>query len=104
MGWTDGVAIRPTPVVGGVGLIEDVSKIATLKGAQPGDSIILIGDIENAHLGASLYAREWLGLKGESLGPPPPVPTMPTEFQPDQVFGQWSAGRKMMQKLRILRH
>ena len=69
---TDGVGIPPTPVVGGVGLIEDVSKIATLKGAQPGDLLILIGET-TGHLGASLYAREWLGLKGEALGPPPPV-------------------------------
>jgi len=69
---TDGVAIPPTPVVGGVGLIEDVSKIATLKGAQPGDVLILIGETKG-HMGASLYAREWLGLKGEALGAPPPI-------------------------------
>ncbi|MEL6956027.1 MAG: phosphoribosylformylglycinamidine synthase subunit PurL [Pseudomonadota bacterium] len=69
---TDGVGIPPTPVVGGVGLIEDVSKIATLKGAQPGDALILIGETKG-HLGASLYAREILGLEGDALGPPPPV-------------------------------
>ena len=69
---TDGIAIPPTPVVGGVGLIEYLSKTATLKGAQPGDALILIGETKG-HLGASLYAREWLGLKGEDLGPPPPV-------------------------------
>lgn len=69
---TDGIAIPPTPVVGGVGLIEDVSRIATLKGAQPGDVLIVIGETRG-HMGASLYAREWLGLKGEALGAPPPV-------------------------------
>lgn len=69
---TDGRAIPPTPVVGGVGLIEDVSKIATLKGAQPGDVLILIGETRG-HLGASLYAEQILGLKGDALGPPPPV-------------------------------
>ena len=69
---TDGVGIPPTPVVGGVGLIEDVSKVATLKGAQPGDVLILIGETKG-HLGASLYAREILGLKGDEAGPPPPV-------------------------------
>ena len=69
---TDGVGIPPTPVCGGVGLIEDVSKIATLKGAQPGDALILIGETKG-HLGASLYAREILRLEGEALGPPPPV-------------------------------
>jgi phosphoribosylformylglycinamidine synthase II len=69
---TDGISIPPTPVVGGVGLIEDVSKIATLKGAQPGDVLILIGETKG-HMGASLYAREILGLEGEDAGPPPPV-------------------------------
>ena len=69
---TDGVGIPPTPVCGGVGLIEDVSKIATLKGAQAGDVLVLIGET-TGHLGASLYAREILGLEGEALGPPPPV-------------------------------
>jgi phosphoribosylformylglycinamidine synthase len=69
---TDGRAVPPTPVVGGVGLIEDLSKTATLKGAKDGDALILIGEAPG-HLGASLYARVWLGLKGEELGPPPPV-------------------------------
>ena len=69
---TDGVAIPPTPVVGGVGLIEDVSKSATLKGAQPTDRVVLIGQT-TGHLGASLYSRVWLGLKNEGLGPPPVI-------------------------------
>ena len=69
---TDGVAIPPTPVCGGVGLIQDVAKTATLKGAQAGDVLILIGETIG-HMGASLYAREILGLKGEALGPPPPI-------------------------------
>ncbi|WP_084397829.1 phosphoribosylformylglycinamidine synthase subunit PurL [Henriciella aquimarina] len=69
---TDGKAIPPTPVVGGVGLIEEVSKVATLKGAQDGDLIFVLGG-QGGHLGASLYAREWLGLNGDELGPPPSV-------------------------------
>ena len=69
---TDGKSIPPTPVVGGVGLIEDVSKITTLKGAQAGDVLVLIGETKG-HMGASLYAREILGLEGDALGPPPPV-------------------------------
>ncbi|MEM9053946.1 MAG: AIR synthase-related protein, partial [Pseudomonadota bacterium] len=69
---TDGIGIPPTPVVGGVGLIEDLDKVSTLKGAQPGDTLILIGETKG-HLGASLYAREILGLDGEEAGPPPPV-------------------------------
>ncbi|MEO1190022.1 MAG: phosphoribosylformylglycinamidine synthase subunit PurL, partial [Pseudomonadota bacterium] len=69
---TDGIAIPPTPVVGGVGLIEDLDKVATLKGAQAGDVLILIGETKG-HLGASLYAREILGLDGDEAGPPPEV-------------------------------
>lgn len=69
---TDGVAIPPTPVVGGVGLIEDLSKIATLKGAQDGDLAFMIGP-DGHELGASLYAREVLSLKGADLGAPPVV-------------------------------
>lgn len=69
---TDGKAIPPTPVVGGVGLISDLTKTATLKGAQAGDALMLIGEARG-HLGASLYARQWLGLKGDVLGPPPVV-------------------------------
>ncbi|MEM7767154.1 MAG: phosphoribosylformylglycinamidine synthase subunit PurL, partial [Pseudomonadota bacterium] len=66
---TDGVAIPPTPVVGAVGLIEDVSRLATLKGAEVGDHLAIIGGTEG-HLGASAYLRE---IHGEEAGPPPPV-------------------------------
>ena len=69
---TDGVGIPPTPVVGGVGLIDDLSKIATLRGAQHLDDLILIGETRG-HLGASLYARVILSLDGASAGSAPPV-------------------------------
>ena len=68
---TDGIAIPPTPVVGGVGLIEDLDKVATLKGAQDGDVLIAIADGDpTPGLGASLYLREILG---REEGPPPLV-------------------------------
>ena len=66
---TNGVGIPPTPVVGAVGLIEDVSQVATLKGAQVADHIAIIGETEG-WLGASLYLRV---IAGEKAGPPPPV-------------------------------
>jgi phosphoribosylformylglycinamidine synthase subunit PurL len=69
---TDGVGIPPTPVVGGIGLIEDVSKIATLKGAQGGDVLVLVGATKGS-MGASLYARTILGLDGAAAGSAPPV-------------------------------
>ena len=83
---TDGKAIPPTPVVGGVGLIEDISTVRTLKGAQPGDVLIMIGET-TGHLGASLYAREWLGLEGDALGPPPPVDLEAEKRNADFVRG-----------------
>jgi phosphoribosylformylglycinamidine synthase len=70
---TDGVGIPPTPVVGGIGLIEDVSKIATLKGAQEQDVLVVLGDNKREHFGASLYARVILGLDGAAAGPAPPI-------------------------------
>jgi phosphoribosylformylglycinamidine synthase II len=66
---TNGNAILPTPVIGGVGLLDDVSKAigSGFQGAD--DSIIVIGKTQG-HLGASLYLRE---IEGREDGPPPPV-------------------------------
>jgi phosphoribosylformylglycinamidine synthase len=66
---TNGVAIPPTPAVGGVGLIPNLDHFATLKGAQDGDTLILIGDTEG-WLGASVYANE---IAAREDGAPPPV-------------------------------
>jgi phosphoribosylformylglycinamidine synthase len=63
-------------VVGGVGLIEDLDKVATLKGAQPGDVLVTVqaeyptGEELDDLLGASLYSREILGV---TAGSPPRV-------------------------------
>jgi len=66
---TDGVAIHPTPVVGMVGLIEDVDKVIGAAFRQPGDAIILLGS-NGDELGGSEYLyRE----TGEIAGPPPRV-------------------------------
>ncbi|MXO64619.1 phosphoribosylformylglycinamidine synthase subunit PurL [Altericroceibacterium endophyticum] len=64
-----GSAILPTPAIGGVGLMEDHTLMATIAFKQDGESIILIGG-ESGHLGQSLYLRELHGLED---GPPPPV-------------------------------
>ncbi len=67
---TDGVGIPPTPVVGGIGLIEDLDKVAMLRGARAGDVLVSVGGTE-AGLGASLYARVILELDGRDAGPAP---------------------------------
>ena len=62
-------AILPTPTIGGVGLIEDATHVATVGGAGEGDVILLVGG-DGTWLGQSRYARE---LQGIDNGAPPPV-------------------------------
>ena len=64
-----GSAILPTPAIGGVGVLEDVSKMATIGFKAPEEQIILIGK-SKGHLGQSLWLRE---LHGREDGSPPPV-------------------------------
>lgn len=64
-----GSAILPTPAIGGVGLMEDHSLMATIAFKNEGDAIWLVGG-EGTHLGQSLWLREIAGLEA---GTPPPV-------------------------------
>jgi phosphoribosylformylglycinamidine synthase subunit PurL len=66
---TEGSAILPTPVVGGVGLLPDVRQAVDLRLKSAGDALILVG-ATRGHLGASLYLRE---VEGREAGPPPDV-------------------------------
>lgn len=66
---TKGEAILPTPVIGGVGLVEDVSKIARMQNGKPGDALYVVGDTEGC-IGQSLYLRE---IHGKEMGAPPSV-------------------------------
>lgn len=66
---TDGIAIPPTPVCGGIGLVKDVALTTTASKARNGDVLMLVGDT-GTHLNASLYLRE---VVGREEGPPPPV-------------------------------
>ncbi len=64
-----GSAILPTPAIGGVGLIEDYARMATIAFKNEGDAIWLIGG-ETGHLGQSLWLRE---IHGREEGLPPKV-------------------------------
>jgi len=64
-----GSAILPTPAIGGVGLLEDSGKMATIGFKAEGDAIFVIGR-NNGHLGQSLWLRE---LHGREDGTAPPV-------------------------------
>jgi len=66
---TNGVAIPPTPAVGGVGVIPNLDFFRTLSGAKEGDTLILIGET-TGWLGSSIYLREILQRED---GAPPPV-------------------------------
>jgi phosphoribosylformylglycinamidine synthase II len=66
---TSGEAILPTPVIGGVGLIEDWEKALPLAFQNDGDTIILVGE-DGSHLGQSLYLKE---VHGKEEGPAPHV-------------------------------
>ena len=66
---TNGVGIPPTPAIGGVGKIPDVSKTADIKLNRAGDLLLLIGR-EQGWLGQSLYQSI---IVGKLEGAPPPV-------------------------------
>lgn len=69
---TNGRGILPTPTIGGVGLIDDWSKMARIGFAAEGEMIVLVGGPASwgTHLGQSAYLRELFDRKD---GPPPPV-------------------------------
>jgi phosphoribosylformylglycinamidine synthase len=62
-------AILPTPAIGGVGLIDDWTRAATIGFKAEGEQILVIGG-GSAHLGQSAWLRECAGRED---GPPPPV-------------------------------
>jgi phosphoribosylformylglycinamidine (FGAM) synthase-like enzyme len=66
---TNGRAILPTPTIGGVGVLADFTKSASLAFKSEGDAIILIGTTQG-WLGQSMYLRE---ICGREEGAPPPV-------------------------------
>jgi phosphoribosylformylglycinamidine synthase len=63
------LAILPTPAIGGVGLLDDWSKMATIGFRGEGETLVLLGH-STGHVGQSL----WLELcHGRREGPPPRV-------------------------------
>ncbi|OJF93378.1 phosphoribosylformylglycinamidine synthase subunit PurL [Pararhizobium antarcticum] len=69
---TNGQGILPTPTIGGVGLLSDWSKMARIRFAAEGETILLVGapDTWGTHLGQSVYLRD---VHGRSDGPAPHV-------------------------------
>ena len=66
---TKDIGIKPTPTIGGVGLIKDYKKMITMDLKKIDNIILIIGKTEG-HLNQSIFAREILG---EKNGPPPEI-------------------------------
>jgi phosphoribosylformylglycinamidine synthase len=66
---TNGRAILPTPTIGGVGVLDDFTKSASLAFKAADEIILLMGDTQG-WLGQSLYLRD---VCGREEGAPPPV-------------------------------
>lgn len=66
---TQGRDILPTPSIGGVGLVSDVTKTAKVAFKQAGDALVVIGTTAG-WLGQSVYLRD---VCGREEGAPPPV-------------------------------
>jgi phosphoribosylformylglycinamidine synthase len=86
---TNGKGILPTPVVGGVGLIDDVAKTVSAAFKAADERVILLGDT-TGWLGCSLYLRE---LHGSEDGAPPPLDLAAERRHGELVQGLIRAGR-----------
>jgi phosphoribosylformylglycinamidine synthase II len=86
---TNGVAIPPTPAVGGIGLIPDIARMARIGLSRDGDALLLIG-AERGHLGQSLYQEL---ATGRYEGAPPPVDLAAERQAGDFVRGLIRDGR-----------
>jgi len=66
---TKGKGIKPTPVIGGVGLLSDYKQILSMNLKNIGNLVLVIGKTEG-HLEQSIFAKEILS---EKKGPPPEI-------------------------------
>lgn len=66
---TDGRAVHPTPVIGMVGVVQDLSAVVRHAFQQPGDEIVLLGE-NRGELGGSEYLYQ---VHGVAAGEPPSV-------------------------------
>jgi phosphoribosylformylglycinamidine synthase II len=85
---TNGVAIPPTPAIGGIGLIPHVGAMATVALKRQGDILMLLG-AEAGHLGQSLYMQIMLD---RSEGAPPQVDLEAEKRTGDLVRGLIRSG------------
>jgi phosphoribosylformylglycinamidine synthase len=75
-----GSAILPTPAIGGVGLLDDWEKSATIAFKNEGEAIVLLGMLYG-ELGQSTWLRE---IHGRSEGSPPSV-----DLEEERAIGEF---------------
>jgi len=85
---TNGEGILPTPAIGGVGLMKDVTRMATVAFKRAGDAVVLIGDTKG-HLGQSIYVRE---IEGREEGAAPKVDLAAEKRNGDFIRGEIESG------------
>ena len=85
---TNGRGILPTPSIGGVGVLDDFTKSATLAFKAAGEAILLVGET-HGWLGQSVYLRD---ICGREEGAPPPVDLAAEKRNGDVVRGMIRAG------------
>jgi phosphoribosylformylglycinamidine synthase II len=85
---TNGVGILPTPTIGGVGVLDDVTRHATLNFKRAGDVLVLIGETAG-WLGQSVYLSV---IAGREDGAPPPVDLAVERRNGDFVRGLITSG------------
>jgi phosphoribosylformylglycinamidine synthase subunit PurL len=78
----------PTPSIGGVGVLDDFTKSATLAFKAAGEAVLLIGDTQG-WLGQSVYLRD---ICGREEGAPPPVDLAAEKRNGDVVRGMIRSG------------
>ena len=86
---TNGESILPTPAIGGVGLLKDYTRMATIAFKREEDVVILIGETRG-HLGQSIYLRE---IEGCEEGACPPLDLAAEKKHGDFVRGLIETGR-----------
>jgi len=66
---TNNKNIKPTPIIGGIGLIKNIEKMISMDLKNVGNILLVIGKTLG-HIDQSIFSREILGIK---KGPPPEV-------------------------------
>jgi len=77
----------PTPVILGVGIVEDLRRCVTSDFKEAGDPVVLVGNT-GPELGGSEYVR----LRNRDGGPVPPVDALGLRASMDHLLGAMSAG------------